>query len=131
MSQYSGNKKRGDSHGVRPRVRSARSITGTRQKDGEKSSGRSRSLPESTRSTSKRSGNNLMQDLKPTVWIGKQGCTETIISEVIAQLKTRKVIKVKWLQNTEVSPEELACSAGARLIQVRGRTLVLEERRKL
>ncbi len=72
-----------------------------------------------------------MQDLKPTVWIGKQGCTETIISEVIAQLKTRKTIKVKWLQNTEVSPEELARATGARLIQVRGRTLVLEERRKL
>jgi len=74
---------------------------------------------------------NLMQDLKPTVWIGKQGCTEPIISEVIAQLKTRKTIKVKWLQNTEVSPEELAHSTGARLIQVRGRTLILEERRKL
>jgi RNA-binding protein len=131
MSQYSGNKKRVDSHAVRPRVRSSRSITGTGRKEGEKSTGRSGAPPASSRSMSKSSGNNLMQDLKPTVWIGKQGCTETIIAEVIAQLKTRKTIKVKWLQNTEVSPEELARSAGARLIQVRGRTLVLEERRKL
>ncbi len=73
----------------------------------------------------------LMQELKPTVWIGKQGCTETIVSEVTAQLKSRKVIKVKWLQNTDVVPEELARATGARLLGVRGRTLVLEERRKL
>ncbi|MEI7434422.1 MAG: YhbY family RNA-binding protein [Methanomicrobiales archaeon] len=105
-------------------------MTGTRRKDGEKSPGRGRNPPVTTRSMSKSSG-NLMQDLKPTVWIGKQGCTEPIISEVIAQLKTRKTIKVKWLQNSEVSPEELARSAGARLIQVRGRTLILEERRRL
>ena len=75
--------------------------------------------------------NVLMQDLKPTVWIGKQGCTDQILSEIITQLKTRKAIKVKWLQHTEISPEEIAKSTGARLLQVRGRTLVLEERRKL
>jgi RNA-binding protein len=72
-----------------------------------------------------------MQELKPTVWIGKLGCTETIVNEVAAQLKTRKVIKVKWLQNTEIVPEDLAKAAGARLLGVRGRTLVLEERRRL
>ena len=130
MSQYSGNKKRVDSRGVRPRARSSRSITGTSRKAGAKSTGRSSNQPTATRSMSKSSG-NLMQDLKPTVWIGKQGCTEPIISEVIAQLKTRKTIKVKWLQNTEVSPEELAHSSGARLVMVRGRTLILEERRRL
>jgi RNA-binding protein len=71
-----------------------------------------------------------MQELKPTIWIGKQGCTDTIILEVIAQLKKRPVIKVKWLQNTDVDPEELAMRAGARLVSVRGRTLVLAERKK-
>jgi len=130
MSQYSGNKKREDLHAVRSRGRSSRSISGTRQKDEERSPGRGRNRPMTARSMSRNSG-NLMQDLKPTVWIGKQGCTEPIISEVVAQLKTRKTIKVKWLQNTDVSPEELAAAAGARLIQVRGRTLILEERRKL
>lgn len=68
-----------------------------------------------------------MQELKPTIWIGKQGCTDTIILEVIAQLKKRQVIKVKWLQNTEVDPEELARRAGAKLVSVRGRTMVLAE----
>lgn len=130
MSQYSGNKKRVDSHAVRPRIRSSRSITGAGRKEGERSTGKGRKSPLTTRSMSKSSG-NLMQDLKPTVWIGKQGCTEPIISEIIGQLKTRKTIKVKWLQNTEVSPEEIAHASGARLIQVRGRTMILEERRRL
>jgi RNA-binding protein len=66
-----------------------------------------------------------MQDLKPTVWIGKQGCTETMIEEIAAQLKKRKLIKVKWLQNTEVDPDAIALQAKAKLVEVRGRTMVL------
>ena len=65
-----------------------------------------------------------MQDLKPTVWIGKQGCTETMIEEIISQLKKRRLIKVKWLQNTDVDPEAVAFKAKANLVEVRGRTNV-------
>ncbi len=71
-----------------------------------------------------------MQDLKPTVWIGRQGCTPAMIEEVVAQLKKRKVIKVKWLQNAEVDPENIALRANAQLVEVRGRTMVLAETRK-
>jgi len=71
-----------------------------------------------------------MQDLKPTVWIGKQGCTATMIEEIVAQLKKRKTIKVKWLQNTEVDPESVATQAGAKVVSVRGRTMVLAEKKK-
>ena len=71
-----------------------------------------------------------MQDLKPTVWIGKQGCTETMIDEIVEQLKKRSMIKVKWLQNTEVDPEDVALKAGATLVEVRGRTMVLQEKKK-
>jgi RNA-binding protein len=71
-----------------------------------------------------------MQDLKPTVWIGKQGCTETMIDEIVEQLKKRKLIKVKWLQNTEVDPEDVALKAGATLVEVRGRTMVLQEKKR-
>jgi RNA-binding protein len=73
--------------------------------------------------------NNLMQDLKPTVWIGKQGCTETMIEEIVAQLKTRKMIKVKWLQSVEVDPEAVALQARAKLVQTRGRTMVLADKK--
>ena len=72
-----------------------------------------------------------IQDLKPTVWIGKQGCTATMIEEIVAQLKKRKTIKVKWLQNTEVDPETVAEQAGAALVSVRGRTMVLAGQRKI
>jgi len=71
-----------------------------------------------------------MQDLKPTVWIGKQGCTETMIEEIVEQLKKRKMIKVKWLQNIEIDPETVASQARATLVDVRGRTMVLEEKKK-
>jgi RNA-binding protein len=70
-----------------------------------------------------------MQDLKPTVWIGKQGCTETMIEEIVAQLKKRKMIKVKWLQNAEVDPEAVALEAKAKLMEVRGRTMVLGDKK--
>lgn len=71
-----------------------------------------------------------MQDLKPTVWIGKQGCTETMIDEIVEQLRKRKMIKVKWLQNAQIDPETVASQAHATLIEVRGRTMVLEGKRK-
>ncbi len=71
-----------------------------------------------------------MQDLKPTVWIGKQGCTETMIDEIVEQLKKRKLIKVKWLQNIEVDPKDIAMQADATLVEVRGRTMVLQEKKK-
>lgn len=71
-----------------------------------------------------------MQDLKPTVWIGKQGCTATMIEEIVVQLKKRKIVKVKWLQNADVDPEAVACEAKAVLVEVRGRTMVLKEKGK-
>ena len=71
-----------------------------------------------------------MQDLKPTVWIGKQGSTETMIDEIVSQLKKRKLIKIKWLQNTDVDPEDIALKAKATLVEVRGRTMVLAEKGK-
>ena len=71
-----------------------------------------------------------MQDLKPTVWIGKQGCTEATIDEIAAQLKKRTIIKVKWLQSTEVDPAAVAAAARADLVEVRGKTMVLAQRGK-
>jgi RNA-binding protein len=68
-------------------------------------------------------------DLRPTVWIGKRGVTGVMIDEIQRQLKDRKVVKVRWLRNTEVDPVEVADVVGAVLAEVRGRTLVLKERR--
>ncbi len=71
-----------------------------------------------------------MQDLKPTVWIGKSGCTEAMVEEIRMQLKKRRIVKVKWLHNTEIDPEAIAARTGAVLIEVRGRTLVLADRKQ-
>jgi RNA-binding protein len=77
----------------------------------------------------KETNDNSMQDLKPTVWIGKQGCTGTMIEEIVAQLKKRNTIKVKWLQNCEVDPATVATDAKAELVSVRGRTMVLRSKK--
>ncbi|HIH26911.1 MAG TPA: YhbY family RNA-binding protein [Methanoregulaceae archaeon] len=71
-----------------------------------------------------------MQDLRPTVWIGKQGCTDHLIEEIVQQLTKRKAVKVKWLQNTEVDPRDIALRARAELVEVRGRTMVLARQKK-
>jgi RNA-binding protein len=71
-----------------------------------------------------------MQALRPTVWIGKQGCTDTMIDEIKSQLRTRTLVKVKWLHNTDIDPEAIAYRAGADLVGVRGRTLVLAKRNR-
>ena len=70
------------------------------------------------------------QDIKPTVWIGKRGITNVMIDEIRRQLKDRKIVKVRWLRNTAVDPEKVAVSTDAVLLEVRGRTLVLAERRR-
>lgn len=67
--------------------------------------------------------------LKATVWIGKQGCTDAIVDEIRVQLSTRSVVKIKWLRNCELDPDDVARRAGARLLQVRGRTMILGARR--
>ena len=54
-----------------------------------------------------------MQDPQADRLDRQQGCTPTMIEEIVAQLKKRKMIKVKWLQNTEVDPEAVAVQAKA------------------
>lgn len=70
----------------------------------------------------------MFHEIKPTIWIGKRGYSETLIDEIKTQLKVRKYVKIKWLRTTEIDPEEIARSAGANLVGVRGRTMVLAER---
>jgi RNA-binding protein len=73
---------------------------------------------------------HAMQELRPTVWIGKQGCTGTVVEEIIQQLEKRKIVKVKALPNTEIDAEDVAARTGSDLIEVRGKTFVLTRRRK-
>ena len=68
--------------------------------------------------------------LKATIWIGKSGITEQTYVEIKQQIKDRGMVKVKWLRSTEVDPEEIAVASKTKLVQTRGRTMVLTRKSK-
>jgi len=69
------------------------------------------------------------QRLEATVHVGKDGVTDEVVGEVVKQLKTRRLVKVKLLPSMEEdrheAAERLAAKASAELVEVRGRTAVL------
>ena len=69
------------------------------------------------------------QLLKPTVYIGKEGITQSVVFELTKQLKKNKLVKVKMLASVEGDKDELAeqlvRDSGSILVEVRGRTIVL------
>ncbi|MBN2252000.1 MAG: YhbY family RNA-binding protein [Candidatus Altiarchaeota archaeon] len=74
------------------------------------------------------------KDDTPLIQIGKQGVTESIIAEISAQLKRKKVLKVRMLKSAlgekdkrEIA-EEVAVKARAVLSDVRGNTFTLKKR---
>ncbi len=73
----------------------------------------------------KKRSDSGFHDLKPTIWVGKQGMSDTILDEIKNQIKVRKVIKIKWLSSVEIDPESIATQSRTKLLQVRGRTMVL------
>lgn len=71
---------------------------------------------------------SYIQTLKPTIWVGKNGYTDDLVAEVRRQLDARKVIKIKWLQSSDMNTEEvhdLAKTVSAEVIAARGRMVVL------
>jgi len=69
------------------------------------------------------------QLLKPTVYIGKEGTTQSVVFELTKQLKKNKLVKVKLLASVENDREEVAeqlvRDSASTLIEIRGRTVVL------
>lgn len=65
------------------------------------------------------------QNLKPTVWIGKNGLDHKLIDEIKNQLKKRKLIKIKILKGAideqdldrKLLPSDIARLTGSELIQ--------------
>jgi RNA-binding protein len=67
--------------------------------------------------------------LEPAVFLGKNALTESVVAEVRTALAANELIKVRLLDSVsgdrkEVA-RELATRAGAELIQVLGRTVLL------
>lgn len=72
-----------------------------------------------------------LREERPTVWIGKEGTTVQIITEVAKQLDAREMIKVK-IQKNALKEEEakniaikIAHQTESELVEVRGHTFLL------
>ena len=72
-------------------------------------------------------------EIKPTVHIGKEGLTESVIEEVRTQIKNRGIVKVRVLPAAGMDKDrvgmELAIETGSRLIETRGFTILLSDER--
>lgn len=73
---------------------------------------------------------SLAHALKPTVHIGKEGVTDTVIGSIGDALRTRELVKVKVLEAAPASARESADEINAAqqdvaVVQIIGRTIVL------
>ena len=75
----------------------------------------------------------MYEDIKPTVRIGKKGVNDAAVEEIRSQLRTRKIVKIKFLQsadrgNMRQKAEELADMCGATVEKVIGFTVILRKK---
>ena len=84
----------------------------------------------------KRHVRHKLKDEKPTIWVGKEGLTAQLSSEIEKQLNKNKMLKVRILKSalqTETAKAiatEAAEEAGAALVEVRGHVFILYRRHK-
>jgi RNA-binding protein len=76
---------------------------------------------------------SLAQQIKPVLQVGKDGITETVVSSVETALNNRELLKIKVLETSPASAQEVADELiprvpGAQFVQVIGRTVVLYRR---
>jgi RNA-binding protein len=75
--------------------------------------------------------------LTPTLWIGKNGVNDAIVSELRQQLKLQKTVKVRILKtallesNRDSIARELELASGAKLLNLRGATAVFLSARRV
>ena len=88
-------------------------------------------MPPRTMKDVKRVGHGL----RPTVHVGKEGVTDTLIEEIAQQVKARKVVKVRLLPSVEEDRKQVAQDLADRsdsvLIEVVGHTVLLCDRKYL
>jgi RNA-binding protein len=86
--------------------------------------------------TEKEARKELMRranELSPTVHVGKDGVDDGVLSEIGAQLKKARLIKIKVLSNSEDGAKEIAQaiaeSVGSVVVDVRGGVIVMTDKR--
>ena len=85
----------------------------------------------------KRHVRHVLKEENPTIWVGKDGFTPQLSSEIEKQLQRTKMVKVKILpaalqgNNTaQVIAAKAAEQTGAALVEVRGHVFILFRKRK-
>ncbi len=73
---------------------------------------------------------------QPTVWVGRNGLTKALLSQISTQLKIKEMIKVKVhktsLEQTELQEiaDKIADETRSEIVDVRGRTFTIYKSRK-
>jgi len=74
--------------------------------------------------------------IEPTIWIGKEGASEQLVGQVLGQLRSRELVKLKLqrsaLEKSETVglAESIAASTGSTLVDVIGHTFTLYKKRE-
>ena len=84
----------------------------------------------------KRHVRHELKEEKPTIWVGKEGLTPPLLSEIENQLEKKKMLKIRILpsalqQDTaQTIASKAAEQTGASLVEVRGHVFILYRRHK-
>jgi putative YhbY family RNA-binding protein len=85
----------------------------------------------------KRHVRHVLKDENPTIWIGKEGLTSQLASEIEKQLQKNKMVKIRILPAALVgdnTAEKIAATAAEQtesaLVEVRGHVFILFRKRK-
>ena len=86
----------------------------------------------------KRHVRHVLKDENPTIWVGKDGFTPQLSSEIEKQLQQNKMVKVKILPaalNGDNTAKLIAAKAAeqtcAALVEVRGHVFILFRKRRV
>ena len=78
-----------------------------------------------------------MKDEDPTIWVGKEGLTPQLATEIEKQLQKNKMVKIRILPAAlqgEVTAQTIAVNAAEKtnsgLVEVRGHVFILFRKRK-
>ena len=78
-----------------------------------------------------------MKDEDPTIWVGKEGLTPQLATEIEKQLQKNKMVKIRILPAAlqgEVTAQSIAVNAAEKttsgLVEVRGHVFILFRKRK-
>jgi len=84
----------------------------------------------------KRHVRHVLKDEKPTIWVGKDGLTLEVSSEIEKQLTKNKMVKVRILptalqtETANAIASKAAEQSGSSLVEVRGHVFILYRRHK-